>query len=68
MEKGQGATTALPIWAYFFQRVISDSLQLKEVDITRKFERPDIPFNIELNCNDYESSTKNANELGNEYE
>ena len=67
MENGQGASTALPIWAKFFQKVYSDSLNFKtEINPEHRFERPEERMNIELDCGRF---TGNSNgEKGNEYE
>lgn len=51
MENGQGASTALPIWAKFFQKVYSDSANFKtEIDPARRFEIPAERINIEMDC------------------
>ena len=39
-QLGQGASTALPVWALFFQKVIADSNLLKEVDTEKRFVPP----------------------------
>lgn len=47
---GQGASTALPIWAYFMKKVYSDkSINLSQAD----FERPEGKLSIELDCSRY---------------
>jgi penicillin-binding protein 1A len=67
MENGQGASTALPIWAKFFQKVYSDSLHFKnEINPEHRFEPPAGKVNIDLNCGG--SSDGNAREKGSEYE
>ncbi|MDB5281438.1 MAG: mrcA [Bacteroidota bacterium] len=65
MENGQGASSALPIWAKFFQRVYSDSLHFKtEVNPDHTFEQPEGRINIELDC----SKFGGGKEKGSEYE
>jgi penicillin-binding protein 1A len=67
MENGQGASTALPIWAKFFQKVYSDSANFKkEINPERRFEAPAGKINIELNCGQF--SDGNARDKGSEYE
>lgn len=68
MENGQGASTALPIWAKFFQKVYSDSLHFKqEVDPDRKFKVPDQKISIEMDCNKYDGGA-GKKENGSEFE
>jgi penicillin-binding protein 1A len=51
MENGQGASTALPIWAKFFQKVYTDSLNFKnEINAEHKFPQPTERINIEMDC------------------
>jgi penicillin-binding protein 1A len=67
MENGQGASTALPIWAKFFQKVYADSARFKnEINPEHRFEAPAGKINIELNCGRF--SDGNAGEQGSEYE
>jgi penicillin-binding protein 1A len=47
---GQGANTALPVWAYYMQRVKADK-KLNYPD--KDFERPEKPLTIELDCIKY---------------
>lgn len=50
-SEGQGASMALPIWAYFFQRVYAD----KSIDISKgAFEKPKRKMLMELDCSKYE--------------
>ncbi len=51
ITSGQGANMALPIWGYFFKKVLAD----KSLGITQDmvFQKPD-NFNIDLNCDDEE--------------
>ncbi|MGB0887238.1 MAG: transglycosylase domain-containing protein [Vicingaceae bacterium] len=47
---GQGANTALPVWAYYMQKVKAD----KKLDYPDKdFEKPDKPLGVELDCIKY---------------
>ena len=49
-DLGQGANTALPVWAYYMQKVKAD----KQLDYPNKdFEKPEKPLNIELDCIKY---------------
>jgi penicillin-binding protein 1A len=51
MENGQGASEALPVWAYYMQKVCADkSLNLYQ----GMFDKPEKPLTIELNCDKYE--------------
>jgi penicillin-binding protein 1A len=50
LEDGQGARTALPIWATFMQKVYADkSLNISKGD----FDHPDEPLTTELDCDKY---------------
>ncbi len=50
LEDGQGARTALPIWALYMQKVYAD----KSINLTKgDFDRPDEPLNVELDCDKY---------------
>ncbi|MCW5908207.1 MAG: transglycosylase domain-containing protein [Chitinophagales bacterium] len=70
MEYGQGASTALPIWAKFFQKVYSDSLNFKEeINPERTFAAPEGKLTIELNCKKYGGgSGESEKSVINEYE
>ena len=47
MEYGQGARMALPIWAYYMQRVYAD----KTIHISQgPFEKPKQKLSVEINC------------------
>jgi penicillin-binding protein 1A len=55
---GQGANTALPIFGMFMKKVLDDP----EIHISRKdFKKPDVEFNIEVDCDFYVQPT-NAND------
>jgi penicillin-binding protein 1A len=46
-SEGQGASMALPIWAYFFKKVYADkSLKVSKGD----FDKPSKKLQIDLNC------------------
>ena len=50
LEDGQGARTAMPIWALYMQKVYAD----KTINISRgEFKKPDEPLKAELNCDKY---------------
>ncbi len=50
LEEGQGARTALPIWALYMQKVYAD----KSINLTKRdFEKPDEPLKVELDCDKY---------------
>lgn len=68
MERGQGASTALPIWARFFQKVYADSLNFRsEINPERKFEPPAGGVNVEVNCGKTGSDAKMKTQ-GSEFE
>jgi penicillin-binding protein 1A len=51
IQSGQGANMALPIWGYFFKKVLADeSLGITE---EMEFKKPE-DFNINLDCDDNE--------------
>jgi penicillin-binding protein 1A len=50
LEMGQGARTALPIWALYMKKVYADqSLNISKAD----FEKPSQPISVELDCDKY---------------
>ena len=52
ITSGQGANMALPIWGYFYKKVLADeSLGIKEEDM--EFKKP-LNFNIDLDCDGLE--------------
>ncbi len=52
---GQGASMALPIWAKFMKRCYKDS----SIKVSKaKFQKPDQPLPVTLNCNDSSQSNK----------
>lgn len=47
---GQGASTALPIWALYMKKLYAN----KDLDVSAEaFQKPDQPLRIELNCDNY---------------
>jgi penicillin-binding protein 1A len=61
---GQGANTALPVWAYYMQKVHADkTLNISEGD----FEKPDKPLAIELDCKKFNEMKVNDGYGGAEY-
>jgi len=51
LSQGSGGYMALPIYAYFFQKIYADSsLNVKQEDIFT----PPMDFNVNLNCPDFE--------------
>ena len=59
MHEGQGASLALPIFAYFMQKVYEDkSLKFKKDD----WERPKDGLDIELDCSKYQGSNGDNSE------
>lgn len=51
-SEGQGASMALPIWAYFFQKVYAD----KTIKVSKgAFEKPKRKMLMDLDCSKYES-------------
>ncbi len=68
MENGQGASTALPIWAKFFQKIYTDSLHFKQqIDPDHRFKIPEGKINIEMDCGKYEGGV-GRKENGSEFE
>ncbi|MDP4267887.1 MAG: penicillin-binding transpeptidase domain-containing protein, partial [Bacteroidota bacterium] len=61
---GQGANTALPIWAYYMKKVYKDkSLKVSQGEFESLSHEP----NVELNCKEFESKKhKNSDRFDNE--
>ncbi len=60
---GQGATTALPIWALYMKKCYAD----EKVGVSKDpFERPENPLSIELNCNIYNARQRSNGLDGND--
>jgi penicillin-binding protein 1A len=56
---GSGANTALPIWAYYMQKVLADpTLRISKGD----FEMPVQPLSVQLDCDKYEKDLDSAEE------
>lgn len=62
MAYGQGASTALPIWAKFMQKVYSDSTHLS-YSAKATFPKPQ-NVNFSLDCGDYEAEKPEDTGLG----
>jgi len=59
IDKGQGASMALPIWALYYQRLYADeSLKVSQ----EEFEKPE-HLSIEINCDEIEKTDENLNEI-----
>lgn len=56
LSSGQGANLALPVWGWFFKKVLADSTLGITEDMT--FKAP-LYFNIDLNCDEVENVKKN---------
>jgi penicillin-binding protein 1A len=54
-QYGQGASTALPIWAKFMKMVYEDTLL--NYNVNAKFEKPVKELSVELDCNKFKQST-----------
>jgi penicillin-binding protein 1A len=51
LAQGQGARTAMPIWALFMQRVYAD----ETINLSREdFEKPQRPLTVETDCDKYD--------------
>ncbi len=55
LEMGQGARTAMPVWALFFQKVYAD--KSLGYDINTRFTSPSTPTTIEIDCNKYKQAS-----------
>jgi len=59
ISSGQGANMALPIWGYFYKKVLADpTLGIKEDDM--QFKKP-ANFNINLDCDDVDVKKNTGN-------
>ena len=68
MNYGQGASTALPIWAKFFQKIYADSLNFKDYTTSSQFTKPKI-INTEFDCGAFENTkTDKIKDFGSEGE
>lgn len=69
MQNGQGASTALPIWGKFFQKVFADSARFgQEVNYYSRFEAPKDPITIELDCRKLNGGVEEREVPGSEFE
>jgi penicillin-binding protein 1A len=57
LQSGQGANLALPVWGWFFKKVLADSTLGITEDM--QFRAPQY-FNIDLNCDDTEAGKSKA--------
>lgn len=56
---GSGANTALPIWAYYMQKVLADpTLRISKGD----FEMPVQPLSVQLDCDKFEKDQEEMDE------
>ena len=61
ISSGQGANMALPIWGYFYKKVLADeSLGIREEDM--QFKKPE-NFNIDLDCDDTNDKTNGSSDF-----
>jgi len=64
LELGQGARTAMPIWALYMQKVWKDStLHVSQGG----FEAPKEPLTVELNCDRYKQPGENKSEVKDDF-
>ena len=59
LDLGQGANTALPVWALFMQKVYADST----LNYSRgNFEVPSEPLHVEIDCARYDKQDKHKDD------
>jgi penicillin-binding protein 1A len=59
LNLGEGANTALPVWALYMQKVYADST----LNYSRgNFERPAEPLHVEIDCGKYEKQDKHKDD------
>ncbi len=69
MQYGQGATMALPVWAYFFQRVHADSTNFSsEFNATATFNMPEGVNSLVYDCAKYNQSGGSSKKVGSDYD
>ncbi len=51
MDLGSGSAMAMPIWAYYMQKVTADTSVFK---VQQEFEIPKQPITVEMNCDTYQ--------------
>jgi len=62
LELGQGARTALPIWALYMKKLYADT----DLNISKEnFERPSQPISVELDCDKYKQPGEEKNQNDN---
>jgi penicillin-binding protein 1A len=62
---GQGANTALPVWALYMKKVYADpTLRISQGD----FDRPLKPLSVPLNCDAYDKASSEEEENPDEFE
>ena len=62
LKEGQGAALALPIFAYYMQKVYAD----KKINLYQgDFDRPAKKFSIELDCDKYNKAMEEGKDTGN---
>jgi penicillin-binding protein 1A len=61
MTEGQGASMALPIFAYYMQKVYAD----KKINLYQgEFEKPAGKINVELDCESYNKAMEEGKDAG----
>lgn len=69
MQYGQGATMALPVWAYFFQRVTADSSNFSsEFNATETFGMPEGVNSLVYDCAKYNQQSGSSKKVGSDYD
>lgn len=67
MQYGQGASTALPVWAKFFQKVYADSTNFKgDISPASRFPQPE-KITVDLDCSKADRGSISRDQ-GNEFE
>jgi penicillin-binding protein 1A len=61
MILGQGAAEALPIWAYFLQKVYAD--KSLNIDPNANWTRPEGDLGVEMDCSQYEQNDANPGDV-----
>jgi penicillin-binding protein 1A len=69
MANGQGASSALPVWAYFFQRVAADSANFSaEFNAKDRFIQPESVDGSFVDCSKYVQPSAGTKTSGNDFE
>ncbi len=69
MANGQGASSALPVWAYFFQRVAADSANFSaEFNAKDRFIQPESVEGSFVDCSKYVQPSAGTKSSGNDFE